>query len=238
MQLPSFTLCSAILLSTLTSLASSASSGANYPNSITLSYESIHDTSSVKPLATIFYDPKTLKSTLSSWAPPSAETHSTTPEPTSPQLLRILLPNGSSTLTSLATFNNSLTQTISLHLSPNDATIFSASVSATIPLPPPRTSKSKSQSKSKTTKSKKSKAVGAEAQKPVAVPEDFANVHIELIAPKAGPVPKLNTRKPPVVGADGKEVAAEEVAEKSFFQKYWWAFILISILAMAGSGEK
>ena len=235
MQLPCFSLCSALLLYTLTKVASSASSGANYPNSITLSYESVHDTSSVKPLATIFYDPKSLKSTLSSWTPPSAEIQSTTSEPTTPQLLRILLPNGSSTLTSLATFNNSLTQTVSLHISPNDATIFSASVAASVPIPPARTSKSKSKSKSKKATTKKTKA---ETQQPAAVLEDFANVHVELIAPKAGPVPKLNSRKPPVVGADGKEVPAEEVPEKSFFQKYWWAFILISILAMAGSGEK
>lgn len=229
MQLPKVALCSAILFTTLTSLASCAAPASSYPNSITISYEFVHDTSSVKPLATIFYDPKTLKSTVSSWSPPSADSQSTTPEPTSPQLLRILLPSGSSTLTSLATFNNSLTQTISLHLSPNnDATIFSASVSATVPLAPAAPPSSSANSKSKS--ASKSKAQQAAAA------EDLAKVQVELIPPTPGPVPKLNSRRPPVVGADGREAAAEEVPEKSFFQKYWWAFILISIVAMAGSG--
>jgi hypothetical protein len=234
MKLPNFPLCSAVILSATASLVSSASPSAAFPNSITLSYEPILDSSSVKPLATIFYDPKTLKSSLSSWTPPSADSKSTTPEPTSPQLLRILLPSGSSTLTSLATFNTSLTQTISLHLSPNDGTIFSASVSATFPPPAPRSSKSKSKSKSKSSKSKtKSKA------QPPAAPGDLANVRVELVPPSPGPVPKLNSRKSPVIGADGKEVPAEgEVPEKSFFQKYWWVFLILTIVAMAGSGDK
>jgi hypothetical protein len=54
-----------------------------------------------------------------------------------------------------------------------------------------------------------------------------------------GPSPKLNTRKPPVVGADGREVPQEaEQPEKTFFQKYWWVFILVSVFALAGGGDK
>jgi hypothetical protein len=235
MMLPNFTSCFAIALSTLVSLVSCASSSAAFPNSITLSYEPVLDSSSVKPLATVFYDPKTLKSSLSSWTPPSTDSKSTTPEPTSPQLLRILLPSGSSTLTSLATFNTSLTQIISLHLSPNDGTIFSASVSATVPPPAPRVSKSKSKSKSGSKSKSKAKS---KAQPPVAA-EELAKVRVELIPPTPGPVPKLNSRRPPVVGADGKEAPAEgEVPEKSFFQKYWWAFLILTVVAMMGSGDK
>jgi hypothetical protein len=55
----------------------------------------------------------------------------------------------------------------------------------------------------------------------------------------SGPVPKLNSRKPTVVGPDGKESPAEgEVSEKSFFQKYWWVFLILTVVAMAGSGDK
>jgi hypothetical protein len=64
-------------------------------------------------------------------------------------------------------------------------------------------------------------------------------VHVELITPTPGPMPKLNSRKPTVIGPDGKEAPAEgEVPEKSFFQKYWWVFLLLTVVAMAGSGDK
>lgn len=236
MKLLNFPSCYAIILSAFTCLVS-ASSSAAFPNSITLSYEPVLDSSSAKTLATIFYDPETLKYSLSSWTPPSADSKSTTPEPTSPQLLRILLPNGGSTLTSIGTFNTSLTQTISLHLSPNDKTIFSASVSATEPPPAPRLSKSKSKSRSKS--SSKSKSKTKSKTQPPAASEELANVHVELIPPTPGPLPKLNSRKQPVIGPDGKETPAEgDVPEKTFFQKYWWVFLILTVVAMAGSGDK
>ena len=225
----------AVILSGLAVLVSSASSSAAFPNSITLSYEPVHEALAVKPLATIVYDPKTLKCSLSSWMPPSTDSISTTLEPTSPQLLRILLPNGSSTLTSLATFNNSLTQTISLHVSSADGTIYSASVSATVPPPVPRLSESKSKSKS----GAKTKSQTRSKTQPQPSPEELAHVQVELVPATPGPIPKLNSRKPPVIGADGKEAPAEgEVSEKSFFQKYWWAFLIITVVAMLGSGDK
>jgi hypothetical protein len=235
MKLPQLPLLSTVLLSALAGLVSSASPSAAFPNSVTLSYEPVLDSSSVKPLATIFYDPKTLKSSLSSWTPPVVDAQSMTPSPISSKLLRILLPNGSSTLASLATFNSSLTQTISLHLSPNDGTVFSAFVSAAVALPPPRSLKSKSKSKTKSSSKAKSKS---KAQ-PAPAAEDFANVRVELITPTPGPMPKLNSRKPTIIGPDGKEAPAEgEVPEKSFFQKYWWVFLLLTVVAMAGSGDK
>ena len=70
------------------------------------------------------------------------------------------------------------------------------------------------------------------------MPDEYANVHVELIAPRPGPTPKLNTRKPPAIGVDGKEVPAEEVQEKSLFQKYWWVLLLVTVLVMAGGGDK
>ena len=205
-----------------------AQSAATLPKSITLSYEFLLPGSqSVKPLATIFYDPDTLKSTVSSWTPPLVDSlQPATTEPISPQLLRILLPSGSSTLTSLGTFNSSLFQHIDLHLSPaGDGSVFSASVYASTPvvevLP-------KGKSKTKTKKS-------AQIQKNT---EPNDNVKVKVMGAKPGVAPKLASRKPPVVGADGREQPATEELEKSFFQKYWWLFAVVALLAMAGGGDK
>jgi hypothetical protein len=186
-----------------------AQASASLPKSITLSYESLLPRSqSVKPLATIFYDPDTLKTSISSWTPPSLDSlKTTTAEPTSPRLLRVLLPSGSSTLTSLGTFNNSLNQNIDLHLSPTgDGTVFSASVYASTPIVEVLPSGSKSKSKAKKQ---------AEAQKNA---QANANLQVKIVAPIPGAAPKLASKKPPVVGADGKEQPAAEEVEKSFFQ--------------------
>lgn len=64
------------------------------------------------------------------------------------------------------------------------------------------------------------------------------NLEVILLAPKPGPAPKLNIRKPVAVGADGKEMPQAPEVEKSFFQKYWWAFALVAVLALAGGGDK
>jgi hypothetical protein len=206
-----------------------AQSAATLPKSVTLSYESLLPGSqSVKPLATIFYDPNTLKSSISSWTPPSIESLlSTTAEPTSPQLLRILLPSGSSTLTSLGTFNDSLSQHIDLHLSPlGDGSIFSASVYSSTPIVESLPSRSKSMAQSKKL---------AEAPKNAKI---NSNVQIKVMGNTPGIAPKLVSRKPLVVGADGREELAPEEIPKSFFQKYWWAFAVVALLAMAGGGDK
>jgi hypothetical protein len=141
--------------------------------------------------------------------------------------LRILLPSGSSTLTSLGTFNNSLSQNIDLHLSPvGDGSIFSASVYAFTPVVEVLPSGS-------TAKSKVKKL--AEAQKNA---QANANVQVKVIGSLPGAVPKLASKKPPVVGPDGREQPAPEEVEKSFFQKYWWVFAIAAVLAMAGGGDK
>ncbi|KAE8411391.1 hypothetical protein BDV36DRAFT_88133 [Aspergillus pseudocaelatus] len=57
---------------------------------------------------------------------------------------------------------------------------------------------------------------------------------MKLIPLEAGPRPHLN--RPVVVSPDGTNL--EDVAEKTFFQKYWWVFLIITFLAMSGSGEE
>ncbi|OJI89915.1 hypothetical protein ASPTUDRAFT_132884 [Aspergillus tubingensis CBS 134.48] len=56
---------------------------------------------------------------------------------------------------------------------------------------------------------------------------------LELLSSQAGPRPHLN--QPIVLGPDGKN--AEEVVEKTIFQKYWWVFLIVTFLAMSGGGE-
>ncbi|KAL1979908.1 hypothetical protein VTN96DRAFT_4993 [Rasamsonia emersonii] len=57
---------------------------------------------------------------------------------------------------------------------------------------------------------------------------------VDLVHADAGPRPHLN--KPVVLGPDGKD--KEEVAEKTFFQKYWWVFLIVTFLALSGGGEE
>ncbi|OJJ46342.1 hypothetical protein ASPZODRAFT_132413 [Penicilliopsis zonata CBS 506.65] len=56
---------------------------------------------------------------------------------------------------------------------------------------------------------------------------------IKLISSEAGPRPHLN--RPIVVNPDG--TGPEEVVEKTFFQKYWWVFLIVGFIAMSGGGE-
>lgn len=64
-----------------------------------------------------------------------------------------------------------------------------------------------------------------------------SKLKVVLLRPTPGPTPKLNAQKPVVVDADGKEVPQVPEVEKSFFQKYWWAFALMAVLALSGSGD-
>ncbi|KAL1845717.1 hypothetical protein Plec18167_009217 [Paecilomyces lecythidis] len=56
---------------------------------------------------------------------------------------------------------------------------------------------------------------------------------VEIFRSEILPRPALN--RPVVVSPDGK--GPEEVVEKTFFQKYWWVFLIITFLAMTGSAE-
>ncbi|MCJ1356970.1 MAG: hypothetical protein MMC33_006966 [Icmadophila ericetorum] len=56
----------------------------------------------------------------------------------------------------------------------------------------------------------------------------------EIVYPKQGPRPVLN--KPVALTKEGKVVGKEEVDERGFIQKYWWVFLGVAVLAMAGGG--
>ncbi|ETI22314.1 hypothetical protein G647_06388 [Cladophialophora carrionii CBS 160.54] len=236
-----------LVLYACTVLAAAADAAASkLPNSVTLSYEVI-GSSSVKPLATVFYDPRTSKHTLSSWTPPDLESlQSTTPEPTSSKLLRILLPNGSSTMTTLDTFSDSVYKKIDLWISPDDGSVYSASVSSLSP--PPLTPEEEHYQK----KVARAKAKGRPIPPPPPIPktkkarEEAAAraamhepIRVNLLTSSPGPSPVLATRAPPQVDAEGREVPQEEQQEKSFFQKYWWVFLIATMLMItSGGGEK
>jgi hypothetical protein len=230
-----------------------AADQAKYSKSITLSYEVISpEPQAVKPLCTILYHPQNLRYTLSSWTPPSVDDlKSTSSEPTSAPLLRILLPNGSSTVTSLSTFANNLSQHISLWVSSDpDGSVFSASVTST--RPPPlspeeeeyqrRVERAKARGKPIPTRPKptKKKPKKGETPKPeLKVEEPGPQVKVELIPVKPAPTPKLGSRAPPTLDAQGNEVPQEQLQEKSFFQKYWWVLAIAAVFTLtAGGGEK
>ena len=243
--------CSILILSCISLVISAASS--KLPRSITLSYEFINSSpSSVKPLATIFYDPKTLKYNLASWTPPSLDAqNSISAEATSSPLLRILLPNGSSTVTSLSNFDADLKLNIDLWVSADpEAQVFSASVTSLTP--PPLTveeerlqkkierAKARGKPIPSAPKAKPNKKSKKDQSTPQDKPEDAGPVKVNLIPATPGPAPRLMSRAPPKVDGEGNEIVEQDQqAEKSFFQKYWWVFLLLAVLTMgAGGGEK
>ncbi len=225
--------------------AVSDAAASKLPKSVTLSYEVI-GSSSVKPLVTVFYDPKTSKHALSSWTPPSVDSlQSTSSESTSSKLLRILLPNGSSTITTLDTFSDNVYKSIDLWISSDDGSVFSASVSSLSP--PPFTQEEERYQK----KVARAKAKGKPIPPPAPIPntkkarEEAATraalhepIRVNLINSAAGPSPVLATRAPAQIDAEGREVPQEEQVEKSFFQKYWWVFLAATMLLMTTGGGK
>ncbi|PYH89281.1 hypothetical protein BO71DRAFT_337011 [Aspergillus ellipticus CBS 707.79] len=68
---------------------------------------------------------------------------------------------------------------------------------------------------------------------PHAASSPLVNPQLELVSHQTGPRPHLN--QPLIIGPDGKN--AEEIVEKTFFQKYWWLFLIITFLVMSGGGE-
>jgi hypothetical protein len=244
-------LCKSVLVGLAWCSTANAAEKPKLPKSITLSYEVIGSSPSpVKPLATVFYDPKSLKYSLESWTPPSLDSlKSTTLEPTSSPLLRILLPNGSSTVTGLSTFDSSLKQTIDLWISAEaDGSIFSASVTSISP-PPLSAEEEHLRKKIERAKARGKPIPSAPKPKPKKKSSDKqatpdtegvsqeGPVKVNLIPAIAGPTPRLNSRKPAQVDADGNEIPAEdEQQEKSFFQKYWWIFLIAAVLTLGGGG--
>ena len=159
-------------------------------------------------LASIEYNISTFESTVLSYLPPATSDSANEPKNSHP-LIRIATdsPDGSTTITSLSTFNPAYTQTLTLHLRDDDF-VFAASFSADTLIPPP---------------------ISQQLNK---------NLKVVLLQPQPGPTPKLNVRKPPVLDADGNEIPQTLEEDKSFFQKYWWAFALVAMLALAGGGNE
>ena len=68
------------------------------------------------------------------------------------------------------------------------------------------------------------------------IPQE-GGVKVNLVPAMAAPSPKLMSRKPPQVDAEGNEVpAADEQQEKTFFQKYWWVLMIAAVLTLGGGG--
>jgi hypothetical protein len=234
-----------VLLAVCTCCVSAISEAAasTLPKSVTLSYEII-GTTAVKPLVTVFYDPKTSKHSLASWTPPSVGTpQAPSSEPTSSKLLRVLLPDGSSTITTLDTFGENVYQKIDLVLSPEDGSVLSASVSSLSP-PPLNAEEDRYQKKVARAKAKgrpipppppvpNTKKAREEAAARAALHEP---VRVNIVSVASGPLPALATRAPPQVDAEGRELPQAEQQEKSFFQKYWWVFLIATMLMMTGGG--
>lgn len=222
----------------------------SYPNSVQLSYEIIGSTSSSQHLATVDYDPKSLEHSLSSWTPPSLDTlQSTSQEPTSTPLLRILLPNGGTTVTSLGAFDTKLSQDIDIWISlENGGEVVSASVRSITP--PPLTAEEERQRQKEERLRKRGKLVPPTSTpkpktklkkgKTVEVKEPNLGpvVRVNLLPVGHGPAPKLNSRQPPQVDAEGREIVQEEQAEKTFFQKYWYILLAVAFVLMSGGGGK
>jgi hypothetical protein len=253
MRLPLFLPRSLLLLLGLLSLTLAVDP--EYPSTAILSYEFISSPSTSKPshLATINYDPSTLRYTLVSWTPPSTDSlQSPADAPTSAPLIRILSPSGSSTVTTLSTFLPSLKQHINLYLS--TTSVLSASITTTSPVPltpeeadylakverakargkpipaPPKPSKPK------TKKPKKGDNRPVVQEQPIDItPEGQPKVN--LVPELEGPRPKLLSRAPPQVDEHGNEVVQQEVVEKSFLQKYWWVILGAVVLLMGAGGE-
>ena len=220
----------------------------SFPSSIILSYELLTSSGAAKPLAKIDYNPKSLAYTLSSWTPPldAVDTlQSTSQEPTSAPLVRVLLPNGSSSVTSLESFSSRFSQDINvwIHL---DGSVLSASVLSRTPPPVSAEEEALRQKEDRLRKRgkpvpsrpKPTKAKAKKGEKPVEVREVEAGpvVKVNLLVAGEGPQPKWNTRAPVQIDADGKEIEPEQVVEKTFFQKYWYIILAIGFLIMSGGG--
>ena len=275
-------------------LAVSSASTSSLSHTTTLHYTPISNPpSNPHPLATISYDPVTSQTSLDTWTPPKVpEQQDHTSSASNLPLIKILSESGSSTLTSLAIFNN-LTSSdgaaagiiINLTLSP-DFTVHSAhlttspstssSPDSTAAKPISKLTKSgkpKSQARlereareaardaklaekarSRSLKKSSSTLPAAGASSPPSPPKPttqnaskFGNIQINLQTPVTGPAPKLAPPRQPRLAADGTVIppgqpgsqeAEEEKVEKNFFQKYWWVFLVITVLALGGSGEK
>ena len=221
----------------------------SYPKSITLSYELLGSSASTAgPFATVEYDPKSLEYVLTQWNPPSLDSlQSTSQEPTSAPLLRVLLPNGSASVASIATFDPKLSQNVDIWISQDTGDVVSASVGSVTP--PPLSKEEELQRQKEERLRKRGKAVTsskpkttpkAKKVKEAVVAERSAGpvVRVNLRVSGQGPAPRLNSRKPVQVDAEGREVVQEEQQEKTFIQKYWYLGLALAFVLISGGGGK
>ncbi|KAK5070025.1 hypothetical protein LTR51_007718 [Lithohypha guttulata] len=218
-----------------------------YPKSILLSYEDLASSGmSRSPLARIEYDPRSLDYTLTSWTPPSVDSlQSTSQEPQSTPLIRVLLPEGGATVTSLGAFDPKLSQDIDLWISKDNGQVISASIRAITP--PPLSKEEELQRQKEERLRKRGKAVSSTIPKPKSKKAKDAVVgevtvgpvvKVNLLIAGQGPAPKLNSRKPAQVDAQGNEVVQEEQQEKTFLQKYWYLLLGLAFVLMSSAGGK
>jgi len=60
-------------------------------------------------------------------------------------------------------------------------------------------------------------------------------LNVQVLRPSVGPQPHLNQQK--AGGSSGQIVGEEgEPVEKTFFQRYWWVFVIGAFLALSGGG--
>lgn len=220
----------------------------NFPKSVSLQYQDLSSSSS-NPLLTVEYDPKTLDYVLISWTPPSLDSlKSISPKPQSAPLLRVLLPEGAATVTSLSTFDPKLSQDIDLWLSRSTGDVISASVRSSTP--PPLSKEEELQRQKEERLRKRGKAVPskpvkqsktkAKKAKEAVVGEVQAGpvVRVNLLMAENGPSPQLLTRQPPEVDAQGNEIVQEPVQEKTFLQKYWYLLLGLAFILITNGGGK
>ncbi|KKY17569.1 hypothetical protein UCRPC4_g05470 [Phaeomoniella chlamydospora] len=131
----------ALLLPSLFALSASAASP--LPFITHLSYSPVSDSSNPQPLATISYDPARFTTDLQSWTPPNSLAEPLDSETNRP-LVKVLTESGTSTLTSIGVFNETLISddgpgiTIKLALDP-EGNVFNAFVTSAVA--PPGTKK-------------------------------------------------------------------------------------------------
>ncbi|KAL9616533.1 MAG: hypothetical protein Q9160_008600 [Pyrenula sp. 1 TL-2023] len=165
-------------------------------------------------LARISYDAASLQSELFSWTPPDP----TDKKFATSRLISIQVPDEGSTLTTLSAFNETQQQCLTLHLDASghvySAALFARDLqSVSPPVKSQRSSKSPTNLKPST--------------------------QITLLPPSPGPSATLNHRKPVKVDESGREIPGpEQEKEKTFLQKYWWVFLIVTVLALSGGGDK
>ena len=224
-----------------------AQNAAKHPKSIALTYQPLSSSGSSSPLAVVEYDPKNLEYVLASWTPPSVDSlQSTSQEPQSSPLIRVLLPNGGATVTSLGAFDTNLSQNIDIWILQETGEPISASIGSVTP--PPLSKEEEEQRQKEERLRKRGKPVPPRAPKPkskskkvqeAVVGEVQAGpvVKVNLLVAGQGPKPRLISRAPPQLDAEGREVVVEEVPEKSFIQKYWFiGMAVVFVLMTAGGG--